>query len=71
MFNYIKIFINSFRTSQINQTALGRWKLKNDCLKKEIISSFYANSDHCGDKICGNVIKNKELLYNKLKSIKK
>lgn len=71
MFTFIKFYLNSFQISAKNTVVLGRWKLKHDCLKKEIISSFYANSDHCGDKICGDTLKNRELLYNKLNQIKK
>ena len=32
---------------------LGRWNLKN-CSVKEGISALYANTDHCGDSLCGN-----------------
>lgn len=33
------------------EQPLGRWNTKN-CNE---LMSFYANTDHCGDKICGNV----------------
>ena len=33
------------------EQPLGRWNRKN-CNN---LMSFYANTDHCGDKICGNV----------------
>ena len=44
---------------------LGRWNLKHDNVKKEIITMFYSNTDHCGDAICGNIVKNKKLLDTK------
>jgi hypothetical protein len=68
MFTHIKFYINSFCTSQVNTIILGRWKIKNNSLRKEIISSFYANSDNCGDKICGDVVNNKKLLDNSIKN---
>lgn len=54
-----------------NNTLLGRWSLKNDCIKKETISVFWANSDNCGDNICGNLIKNKSFLEKKLNNVEK
>jgi hypothetical protein len=33
------------------EQPLGRWNRKN-CNN---LMSFYANTDHCGDKICGDV----------------
>ena len=58
MFNIIKnnllykILENSIPKLFIKtEQPLGRWNTKN-CNK---LMSFYANTDHCGDKICGNV----------------
>lgn len=56
---------NLFYTQSIQ---LGRWNLKHNCLNKETRVVFWANSDHCGDTLCGNVIKSKTLLENKLKT---
>jgi hypothetical protein len=39
---------------------MGRWNLKTK--KQEDIVTFWANSDHCGDAICGNPLENKKLL---------
>lgn len=53
-----------------NKQMLGRWNLKHkDANKQEIISVFWANSDHCGDVICGDLQKNKEILDKKLKEL--
>lgn len=64
IYNFLKMCI-----TKKPDVMLGRWNLKHDCLKKETISMFYANSDHCGDKICGNVIENRKLLENKISKI--
>ena len=64
LFNYNKKIID------INRRTLGRWILKNDCEKKETIAVFWANSDHCGDSICGNPLENKKILDEKLNKIK-
>ena len=45
-------------------TLLGRWKLKHNC-KSEDIVVLNANRDHCGDLICGDPKKYKELTENK------
>jgi hypothetical protein len=39
---------------------LGRWQMHH-CNKKQNLNSYYANTDHCGDYICGNpeVLKSK------------
>lgn len=66
----IKQLLN-YITKPKQDIKLGRLSLKHDCQKKEIINMFYSNSDHCGDKICGNVVKNKEILDNKLKLLNK
>jgi hypothetical protein len=62
-FTVIKIIENSFRTHVFNKqspTPLGRWKAcGNDDLK-----TLYANTDHCGDVICGNP----EILKNQYKN---
>ena len=47
-----KIFENSIPKLFIKtEQPLGRWNTKN-CTK---LMNYYANTDHCGDKICGNV----------------
>tara|TARA_Y100000816_G_C25872107_1_gene455177 strand:- start:366 stop:566 length:201 start_codon:yes stop_codon:yes gene_type:complete len=62
---YIRI-IKFFNTN--NNNLLGRWNLEK-CDKKKEIKIFWANSDHCGDVICGNPIKSK--LFLKTESLKK
>ena len=55
--NYIKLtltVIDNIMTGVIHkppQVMLGRW---NRIKKQNSIKSFYANTDHCGDYICGN-----------------
>ena len=50
----------SFNNSKL---LLGRWNVKEN--KKQIDTKvFWANSDHCGDIICGNPIKNKKNFEN-------
>ena len=58
-----------FNRKPIQGIMLGRWNLKHDNAKKEIITMFYSNTDHCGDVICGNIIENKKILENKLKAL--
>ena len=41
------------RMIKCESRLLGRWNLKN-CSVKEGISALYANTDHCGDSLCGN-----------------
>ena len=38
--------------------------ISNEKTNKENIKVFWTNSDHCGDKLCGDVLKNKEILNN-------
>ena len=74
MFNTCQKFmkyISLYNIKNNNNIMLGRWILKNDCVKKETISVFWANSDHCGDHICGNPIKNKIFLDEKMNNLKK
>lgn len=63
MFNvtlkYIKLLMN-FNNSKL---LLGRWNVKENT-KQIDTKVFWANSDHCGDIICGNPIKNKKNLEN-------
>ena len=49
MWNYIRIPLRYISREQIK---LGRWG-KNISEKQEEIKFILANSDHCGDKICG------------------
>lgn len=44
--------INSFFSGRTN-TMLGRWEHRVNKNHEEI-KFVHANSDHCGDKICGN-----------------
>jgi hypothetical protein len=44
----IKILRNSLQKEPLR--PLGRWRLG----ENDVIKSFYANSDNCGDKICGD-----------------
>lgn len=46
------------RNKSPGQLPLGRWALNNESVK-----SLYANSDHCGDIICGNPEKVKTFVY--------
>ena len=32
---------------------LGRWQMHH-CNTKQTLNTYYANTDHCGDHICGN-----------------
>lgn len=60
-------FIN--KASSQTTTMLGRWKLKNECNKTEMLSVFWANSDHCGDIICGDPKYNKEYVKTELEKL--
>ena len=44
--------------------ALGRWKLKHQCLTEDI-AVFNANRDHCGDILCGNQEEYKKMVPKK------
>lgn len=66
IFTKLKLLCQKLSTTQ--STQLGRWNLKHDCHNKETRVVFWANSDHCGDTLCGNVIKSKKLLENKLQT---
>ena len=57
------IFFNLFLKKKTPEILLGRWGL-HKCTNKESIKVFWTNSDHCGDKLCGDVLKNKEILNN-------
>ena len=52
---YVKLMMN-FKNSKL---LLGRWNVKENT-KQIDAKVFWANSDHCGDKICGDPIKNKK-----------
>lgn len=55
----IAIMRNLFKSNKSSgQLSLGRWSLNNENVK-----SLYANSDHCGDIICGNPEKIKSFVY--------
>jgi hypothetical protein len=57
----LNIFKNLIRKKE-SKIVLGRWGRTNDVTK-----SIYANSDHCGDTICGNPKKVKQLVHNQKK----
>ena len=66
-FTFYKIMENSLPKIVSNMgkctmpnNDLGRWKL-NNCNKKDDLNNYYANTDHCGDSICGSpqVLKSK------------
>lgn len=40
---------------------LGRWQIKTQP-KQEHVTVFWANSDHCGDVICGDPTTSKKIL---------
>ena len=62
---YIKRITDIFIYKKIDKTTLGRWNIHH-CDKINHIKSTLANIDHCGDKICGDPIKNKnEYLHTK------
>jgi len=50
-----------FMTPKVHPKMLGRWNLKTNKQQEDIVT-FWANSDHCGDIICGNPLENKKLL---------
>ena len=56
---------HSFFSGRTN-TMLGRWDHRVNKNQKEI-KFVLANSDHCGDKICGNPIVVKDILNQKYK----
>lgn len=47
--------------TSVHPKMLGRWNLKKNKQQEDIVT-FWANSDHCGDVICGNPLENKKLL---------
>ena len=50
-------------TSSTDKTIkLGRWSLK-DC-KTSQATTFYANRDHCGEKLCKQPKKYDDVLYS-------
>jgi hypothetical protein len=51
------------------KVMLGRWNLKK-CEMNETVSVFWTNSDHCGDVLCGDVKRNKNILDDKLSKLK-
>ena len=55
----LSVLRNLFKNNKSSgQLPLGRWALNNENVK-----SLYANSDHCGDTICGNPSKVKTFVY--------
>lgn len=63
MSRYFTSLFNLFKMNPVqssSKTMLGRWNLKNK--KHEDMVTFWANSDHCGDTICGNPRENKKFL---------
>lgn len=70
MISKLNTYISSIFTKKnnVSQTPLGRWTLKHDCKLKEMRTVFWANSDHCGDTLCGNVEKSKDILDAKIKN---
>ena len=54
-----------------NQTSLGRWQVHH-CEKKHELNSYYANTDHCGDYICGSpsILRKRYPKYHGLKNFK-
>jgi hypothetical protein len=54
-----------------NQTNLGRWQLYH-CEKNHELNSYYANTDHCGDYICGSpsILRKRYPKYHGLINIK-
>lgn len=60
MYNTTVKYIKMLMSFNNNKLLLGRWNIKDN--KKQIDTKvFWANSDHCGDTICGNPIKNKKV----------
>ena len=50
-------FIKKLATQEKTKISLGRWARTNENVK-----SIYANSDHCGDIICGDPKKMKHIV---------
>lgn len=59
-----RIICNLISKQTATQQMLGRWHIKTQQPKQEQVTVFWANSDHCGDSICGDPKKNKEILQN-------
>jgi hypothetical protein len=57
-------FIQKIFNKKETKISLGRWARTNENIK-----SIYANSDHCGDIICGDPKKIKDIV-NKQKNVK-
>ena len=58
--NYIKSLVNMNNPTKV---LLGRWNIKENT-KQIDTKVFWANSDHCGDIICGYPLKNKKNFEN-------
>lgn len=58
--NYIKSLVNMNNPTKV---LLGRWNIKENTTQIDT-KVFWANSDHCGDIICGNPLKNKKNFEN-------
>jgi|TARA_B110000285_G_C14926885_1_gene515430 hypothetical protein len=56
------IIKNIFSRSKTGQLPLGRW-----ARNSENVKSIYANSDHCGDIICGDPKKVKKIVQKTIK----
>ena len=57
-------FYNMLRLNSTRTMMLGRWCSKRNKQHEDVVT-FWANSDHCGDVICGNPIENKKILDGK------
>lgn len=66
----LSIYFKSF-IKNTPKMLLGRWSVKNKNKMKEDITVFWANSDHCGDAICGNPKENTKILEKNIKSASK
>lgn len=55
---------NMLRLNSTRPIMLGRWCPKTNKHHEDVVT-FWANSDHCGDVICGNPIENKKILDGK------
>jgi hypothetical protein len=53
----LSVIKNLFKCKNQGQLPLGRWGRNNENVK-----SIYANSDHCGDIICGDPKKVKQIV---------
>jgi hypothetical protein len=51
-----------------NISKQGRWIIKNN--KQTEISEYWSNIDHCGDKVCGNLVKTKDYYEKEILKIK-